>query len=442
MKKTYLEELKDYLRIKSVSTLPEYKGEIEKAWRFVKEKLEKEGFKVKIWHKKGANPVLLAHLKGGKRTILIYNHYDVQPAFLQEGWKADPFEPRLEGGKLIARGVADNKANFLFRLQAIRELKKEKGRLPVSIKWVIEGEEEIGSPNLDRLTKEYSGFFKDCELCFWETGGVNHKGEPVVVLGQKGILYVELCVEHGTRDLHSGFASMVDSAVWRLVHALSTLRDRKGNVLIEGFNELVVFPDATEWKLIEEEGFNPQGVLKNLGKKEFLGSEKDKKKILFRHYFGGTCNIAGLWAGFTVPGRIKTIIPYKACCKIDFRLVNAQTPERVLRLLKEHLKKKGFEDVKVKKLVSLPASKTSPSHPLVERFLDIVKQEYGKIEVKITSGGSGPRYYLLDRFGIPGVTFGANHTGSKSHGPEENIRVRDYFKALKVFKKLLTELAK
>lgn len=364
-------------------------------------------------------------------TLLIYNHYDVQPAGDEKLWESKPFEPEVRDGHIYARGVADNKGNLLMRLQAIRYYLENYGDLPIRIIYLVEGEEEIGSPNLDALAKAYGHLWKDADLCIWETGGVNEEGSPHTELGMKGVTYLELHSKLGDHDLHSGEASMFESPVWRLVQALNTLRSPEGKVLIDGIREQIKPPAERELQMIKDQMFDLQETLRSEGRDSFLNNEKDKDNILKFHYFEPTCNICGIWGGFMEPGGIKTIIPMEATAKIDLRLVADLDASQIAGMIRAHLDKRGFTDIEVKELIALPVGKTDVNNRFLERSHMLLEEAYGvKPDVTVTSGGSGPFYYIASQFNIPVFHIGALYPANRSHAPNENIRVKDYQKGL------------
>lgn len=394
----------------------------------------------------GSFKYILADLKApkdsnSKRTVLIYNHYDVQPEAPLDEWESAPFVPTLRDGKLFARGVADNKGDLLARIQAVRQLLDETGDLPVNIKWLIEGEEEIGSPHLKNLQEKHGNFWKDADVCIWEEGWVDGSGAPIMPLGMKGILCVELECSFNKSDLHSRNAVLVDSPVWRLIQALNTLRDTKGNVTLDGFYEHALTPTKAELKLMQETDFDVSMYMEGVGGEKAL--EKDSSHAQERLYFKGSANICGIWGGYTEPTSVKTIVPNKATVKLDFRLVANQDPADILAKLRKHLDKRGFTDVLIIPNVSLMPTKTSIDNVYVEKCLNVLKREY-KVPpvIEITSLGGGPTYNVAAVYDIPVVKIGVGYPGSRMHAPNENIRLDDYFKAMEVFIEYLFEVAK
>lgn len=440
----YIEELKAFCAQPSVSA--ENRG-MQEMVNIVEGKLKDLGADVKRVTVEDSFPFLLAELKAKtnsekKKTVLIYNHYDVQPEEPVELWETPPFEPTEKDGKLYVRGVSDNKGNMLLRIQAVRELlAKFDNDLPVNIKWLIEGEEEIGSPHLHGLQHEYGDFWKDSDVCIWETGGVTVDGAPTLTLGMKGILYIELECAFNDHDLHSGNAVVVDSPVWRLISALSTLRDKDGNVTLEGFYENVLAPSAKELELLEDSSYDPIKTVASLGAEKTLVRTENTLEFRKQLYFRGTANICGIWAGYTVEGGIKTVLPNKATAKIDFRLIPNQNSDDILDKLNAHLVKRGFNDITVRKLISEECGKSNIEDPSIQTCIAVMTETYGvKPQIGIINPASGPIYPITSVYDIPVVQIGASHPGSNAHAPNENIVLEHYVKAIECFKAYLKSL--
>ncbi len=438
--KKQIEELKEILKQPSIAA--KNQG-MQKMAEKIEQKLKELGAETKKIQVENSYPYIYAEIGEGPKTLLIYDHYDVQPCDNIDLWESDPFEPEIRDGKLYARGVSDNKGYFMLRVQAIREILEEDNKLPIKIKFLVEGEEEIGSPNLHTLSEEYGYLWEDADICLWESGGVNENDEPEMALGQKGITYIELSCEKGERDLHSGNASFVDSPVWRLVHALSTLRDKNGKVTVPELQKQIKEPTEKEEEIIKNKKWDGDKLLESFGREEFLAGRSKQEEVLNNHYFAGTCNICGIWGGFTELGGIKTVIPNKATAKIDFRLVADQDSTRVADFIRDHLDKNGFDDVKVKELLNEPVSKSDINNPLLQKVVSIIGEGYGTdVQLAVTAGSSGPGYYVASKYNMPIFHLGGGYPGTKAHAPNENVRLEDYFKVIEVTKKVIRELGK
>ena len=293
------------------------------------------GFQTQRLYAEGAPPAIYGELHGrSDYTILLYNHYDVQPPEPLELWHSSPFEPTVHNGKLYARGVSDNKAEIASRLIAIRALRAVYGELPITIRWIIEGEEEIGSPHFGAIAKTYSSLLQ-ADGCLWEGSGFDPTDRPHLGLGTKGLLYVQLDIQGTGIDAHSGSAPILPSAAWRLVQALATLRSPEGQVLIPGFYDAVLPPSAAQLSAIIDQT-DQDAELREAYKVEHFVDNLSGAELRKREAFTPTCNIAGLASGYTGEGS-KTVLPAKAMAKIDFRLVPEQNPDDILEKLQAHL---------------------------------------------------------------------------------------------------------
>ena len=444
-KEKYVIELAEFCNQPSVAA--EDRGTREMVG-LVSKRLKKLGAEVQIVTVNSSHRYILAELKAktnsdNKKTVLIYNHYDVQPEGTVEKWHSEPFKLTLKGDKAFARGVADNKGDMLCRIQAVELMLSQNNDLPVNIKWVIEGEEEIGSIHLPQLQQEYGNFWKDCAVCIWEDGAVDGELTPKLPLGMKGILYVELSCEFNENDLHSRNATVVDSPVWHLLNALNTLRNEKGEVLVEGFYDDALQPTPEETKIMEVEDFTIENLVEGASEAHVLIKNDTKLQALNKLYYKGTANICGIWAGNTKEGSISTSIPNKAYAKLDFRLVPNQKPKDILEKLRKHFDKRGFQDVKVNEMVSLECSKTKIENEYVQKCIKVLKEGYGKEPViTIVSLGGGPEHNVSGVYNIPTVRLGVGYPDTRIHGPNENIRISDYLKSIEIFVKYLEEVAK
>ena len=426
-------------KIVSFESIASNKPAIKQTVNFLTKKLGTIGFKVEIVNTPGVNPIIIAEIGSGKKTINIYNHYDVQPAEEPELWTGSPFQLSESNGKLIARGIADNKGNLMSRIHAIEELLKDGIKLKNKIRFIIEGEEEIGSPGLVKFSEDYESILKDADLCVWEMGKIGPKGNPVMVLCMKGILYVEVTTTIGELDLHSAKASLFDSAIWKHLEVLNSIRSEQGDILVPGINELIEKPSTEEYALLDRLAENKKFLLESNGRENFINSA-DQRTAFASLYFKPTANICGINGGFNQPGKIKTVLPKTITSKIDFRLVAGMDPEKVLELLEKHLSNKGFTHTKINKLIAVPVGKTDMSNEAFQKGLAIIKSSYKKeVDLQMTTGGTGPYYYLASKFNVPVINFGCGHEGSNEHAPNENIFINDYDAAKSAMKELVQE---
>ncbi len=398
---------------------------IEPCSNLVADMLRQRGFTAKIMPTTG-NPVVYGEAPGAsERTLICYNHYDVQPAEPFDLWTSPPFEMTRRDGKLYARGVADDKGEIVGRLAAIDAVKHVLGQLPSRIKFVIEGEEEMASPSLAGFIEQNAAALAG-DACIWEFGSADSDGVPIEYLGLRGICYVELSVECLTLDAHSGLGgSIFPNAAWRLVWALASLKGTDGRVRIPGFYDQVQLPSARDMELLAKLPDRAAEMRQTYGIREFLngleGTELRREEV-----FVPTCTICGLTSGYQGPGS-KTVLPAKASAKVDFRLVLNQTPEDIFAKLRAHLDAEGFSDVQATMLGGGRPARTDPDHPFIQLVCNAAQDVYGHApHIWPMIGGSGPNYLFSHHLGVPIATLGAGYPGSRAHAPDENLRI-DYF---------------
>jgi acetylornithine deacetylase/succinyl-diaminopimelate desuccinylase-like protein len=383
------------------------------------------GFRVELVPTDGA-PVVLGQMAGrGERTLLLYNHYDVQPVDPLDEWTTPPFEPHIRDGLFYARGAADNKGAIVSRVCALEAYLAHRSTPPVSITWVIEGEEEIGSLHLHQFVAQHTDLLQGAYGCVWEAGGKNARDRYEIALGCKGLLYVELRARGAARDLHSALAATIGSPAWRLVWALNSLKGSDERVRIPGFYDDVrpISPAQrqalAEWDYPEEEARALYGV------DEFLGGLSGNR-LKERLVFGPTCNVDGFHAGYGGPGS-KTVLPCQASAKLDFRLVPDQDPAQILSLLRAYLDAQGFGDVEIQASDGEHPSAGDPAHSFVQAAVRAAERVYGHHPALIPMmSGTGPVHLLCGQFGVPMVTAGVGYAGSRGHAPDEHIRIADF----------------
>ena len=371
----------------------------------VEELLVGAGFTTRQLHA-GEGPAAVYGEQRGRSeyTLLLYNHYDVQPVDPIDLWESAPFEPVLRDGKLYARGTADNKGELAVRLAVIRAFRDADGGLPLSVRWIIEGEEEVGSPHFDEIVRLNADDLR-ADGCLWEGGPARlSDGRAAIGLGFKGMLAVRLDIELLKSDAHSAAAVVAPSAAWRLVEALTSLRDRDGTVRVDGFYGPVREPSKAERRAIAEGSAAIEaGLRESLGIDSFIDNVTGAD-LRERLSFGPTCNIAGIKSGYSGPG-VKTVLPAVASAWLDFRLVPDQRPDQVLAFLQSHLKRHGFDDVEVTVLGAAEPAGTAIDDPFVQRVVRIAAQITGQPPSIIPRiGGTLPIIASLQRhLDVPGV---------------------------------------
>ena len=430
-KNDLLDELVEFLSMPSISAQTDDEGSFQECAEWVRGKLEEAGAGARLVETDG-HPVVYAEIGSGDKTLLSYGHYDVQPPEPLELWESNPFKPEVKDGTIFARGVADDKGDVMARIQALRLYQEEHGPLPFKLKFLIEGEEEVGSPNLPGFVRSNAELLT-ADACLWEGSMKDEAGRPMIFCGTKGMLYVELRTKGASHDLHSMYGGLAPNPAWRLVQALRTIKDENGEITLDGLEELIEPPSKEDLKAIEEIPFDEPALKASWGVEAFdrnLTGKEALKEYLLRP----TANIAGIQSGYTGPGS-KTIVPSEAFVKMDIRLVAGQSPEPVLELLRSHLRKRGFENVEIAYLNGVEAAKTPISSPVVRTAVETWR-ELGARDAVIypTIGGSGPTSLVATELGIPTIMTGAVlNPESRIHAPNESVRLDDYFESVAYF---------
>lgn len=405
----------------------------------VADMLRQRGFAVEIIPTEGA-PVVYGERKGrSDKTLLFYNHYDVQPAEPLELWDSPPFEPSLRDGLLYGRGVSDDKGHLVSRLFAIDALLGVDGELPCNVKFAVEGEEETGSVSLEPFVRDHRQKLA-ADACVWEFGYVDHRDVPIQFLGLRGICYVELSVETAKIDVHSGTGgSIFPNAAWRLVWALNTLKGPDERIKIPGHYDKVIPPSERDRQLMAALPEIAEEYTSRYGIDHFLKGLTGGVELKLAEVFEPTCTICGLDSGYQGPGS-KTVLPRRASAKVDFRLVPDQDPDEVLAALRAHLDEQGFSDVQITYHGGVPAARTDPDDPFVGLVVEAARDVYGvPMEVVPMTGGSGPNHAFKHYLNLPIVTAGVGHPGTQAHAPNENMRVDLYLKGAKHILRILKE---
>lgn len=386
-------------------------------------------------------PVVYGEVKSNSnpgRTLLFYNHYDVQPVEPLELWDADPFSGKVEGNYVFGRGSADDKGELVTRIKAVEYYLKEKGDVPCDIKFIVEGEEEVGSVHVEQYLQKYCEKLA-CDGVIWEFGYVDAKDRPIISLGMKGLLYVELVARGPSRDAHSSLAVLIENPAWRLVSALSTLRDPKGRILIKDWYKEVKEFTREELDVIAHEPFDEIEFKKEYGLTEFVAQAEgaDIKKALVGM---PTCNIAGLTSGYTGEGA-KTVLPARAMAKIDFRLVPDMVPERQLERLKAHLAELGYGDIEIVFIHGEAAARTPISDPFVKQVERAAKESFGSAIVSVSSAGTGPMHSFAKVLRAPCISVGSTYMFARIHSPNEFARIDLLNKATKCICRIMENFA-
>ena len=432
-RQTFLEGLQTFLRIPSISTLSEHKPDIRRAAEFVRGELSAAGLQnAELIEGKG-NPLVYAEWSGarGKPTLLLYGHYDVQPPDPLDEWKSPPFEPAIRGNDIFARGSSDDKGQTYILMKAVEGLLKTTGRLPVNVKFLIEGEEETGGEHIEayvstrpKRLKADAAVICDTEMFAPEL--------PTICIGLRGIVYAELHVQGANHDLHSGvYGGAAPNPLQAIAEILATLKDRDGHIRIPGFYDRVVPPSAKEREAWARLPFNEaEYTHKEMGVKELVG--EPEVPLFERLWARPTLEVHGIRGGFTGEGA-KTVIPAKAVAKISTRLVADQRPDEAIAQLKEAVRQAWRKGVtaELKVIHSAAPSLVNPDNPFIRDAAQAMTEVFGKETVYIRSGGSIPIVGLFDQYlGIPSVMLGFGLPDDNLHAPNEKFHLPNFYRGI------------
>jgi len=420
----------EVIRLASQSSVSARKEGIEECAALVETMTKATGATTRVLRLDGAAPLVYGELKSNrsKKTVLFYNHYDVQPEEPLELWKSPPFRPEIRDGAIYGRGVSDDKGELVSRLKIAESYLKTEGELPCNVKFCFEGEEETGSVHLGDYVSKFSDLFK-ADAVVWEYGTVDTKGTPMVTLGVKGMIYLEFVLKSLAAEAHSSYAAALPSAPWRLVRLLNILKDENERILVPGWYDGVTNLAEDELGVLQDMPFDGDEFRKTYGAERFLGgmgSEQAKKALIQRP----TGNIAGIWAGYMGPGS-KTVLPKEIHAKMDFRLVPDQDPEDLWKKMRKYLDDNGFADVEMQLESMEPAARTSYKDPFAQAAIKAAEKTYGKKPiVQLGSPGTGPLYLFTRRYNMPSVDIGVSALDGGIHAPNENLKLENLRKGM------------
>ncbi len=436
----YLDELKAFLRIPSISTLSAHKPDIQRAAEFVRNALEMAGLDQAQLIQGDGNPLVYAEWLGapGKPTLLLYGHYDVQPAEPLNEWKSPPFEPDIRDGNIYARGSADDKGQTYILVKAVAGLLAQHGRLPVNVKFLIEGEEETGGEVIEHYVASKPARIKADAAVICDTE-MFAPGLPTICVGLRGIVYGELHVQSAEHDLHSGmYGGAAPNALQAAAEIICALKDRDGRIRIPGFYDRVQPPSDKERAAWAQLPFNQdEFTRKEVGAKELTG-EPDIA-VLERLWARPTCEVHGISGGFTGEGA-KTVIPARAVAKISTRLVADQRPDEALAQIQRAVAQacpKGIT-AEYRPIHSAPPSLVNPDNRFIAQAAEAMRQVWGRETVYIRAGGSIPIAGLFDQhLGIPSVMMGFGLPDDNLHAPNEKLHLANFFNGIEAVARYL-----
>jgi len=440
----YVEELKDYIRIPSISTLESHKPEMQRCAEFVQKKLFDAGMtKAEIFQTAGHPIVYGERIESTDLpTVLIYGHYDVQPVDPLDLWNNPPFEPIISDGKIWARGANDDKGQAYTHFKAVEAFYQVNGKLPVNVKFLIEGEEEIGSSNLSKFLKEQSELLK-CDAILISDTSMYDVGVPTITYGLRGLLYMEVEVTGPNRDLHSGsFGGSVANPINELAKIISKLQDKNGKATIPNF-----YKDVQKLTKTERENFKK---LKH-SDKEFA-KEVDVKLLqgeagfstLERLWVRPTLDCNGIVGGFTEKGA-KTVLPSKALAKISMRLVPDQDPKKIAKDFEKHIKSLAPKSVKVDvRMIHYGYPVVAPvNNDAIKAAAEACSKAFGRKTVFTREGGSIPIVVdLMKSLKAPAILMGLGIDSDNIHSPNEHFRLENFQKGILSSAYFLNEFSK
>ena len=430
----FLEELKELLRIPSVSTLPDHKGDVERAAEFVSQKLRDAGMENVEQIVDGGHPLIYADWlhAPGKPTVLCYGHYDVQPADPLELWNSPPFEPVERDGNLYARGSADDKGQMYIHIKAVESLMKTAGALPVNVKFLIEGEEEVGGASIAKYVAANPEKLK-ADVALVSDTNMYAPGLPTLNIGLRGLIYMEVEASGPARDLHSGgYGGAAPNAVFGLIELLAKVKNARGEIKVPGIYEQVLPPSEEERASWESLPFNEKSFLKNeVGSTKLTG--ETKYSVFERIWARPTFEVHGIAGGFTGAGS-KTVIPAKAVAKVSFRLVPNQDPDTVIAAFEAFVQKNAPKGVTmtVRVLGKGPGLLVNTDHPAMQVAARAFSQIYSARTVFTRSGGSIPIVGdFAEHLHIPTLLMGFGLPDDGLHSPNEKFNIGQFEKGIK-----------
>jgi acetylornithine deacetylase/succinyl-diaminopimelate desuccinylase-like protein len=439
----FLDELKAFVSIPSVSTLPQHSGDVRRAADWLLEQLRGMDMTGELIPLDGGHPIVYAEWRNapGKPTMLIYGHYDVQPVDPVHEWTSPPFEPTIRGDDLYARGACDDKGQVFAVIKGLESILRSDGALPLNVKVIVEGEEEIGSPGIYKWIDRH-GRKLACDFAWVSDGGLFAPGLPMITTGLRGLVYTEVEVRGPSHDLHSGqHGGAAPNPVNAVASIIAGLKDRRGRVTVPRFYAAVREPSPEEKTSWERLPFNEEAYLKELGIAVAPGEQGFG--ILERRWARPTLDVHGIAGGWTGAGS-KTVIPSRVVAKISMRLVPDQRAVTIYKSFVKKVKKLAPEgvEVEVRELASGDPVLVDPKAKPVQVAAGVAKQVWGADPVFTREGGSVPIVAKFDRvLKVPTVLFGFGLPDDNLHAPNEKFHIPNFYKGIETVIRFIQQIA-
>ncbi len=441
----HLEELKELLRIPSISSLSEHTQDVRRCAEWLAAALERAGLEhVRVLPTEG-HPVVYAdwlHAGGERPTVLIYGHYDVQPVDPLELWHSPPFEPEVRDGRLYARGAVDDKGQLFVHIKAVEALLRETRSLPVNVRFLVEGEEEVGSAHLEDFIERNRDLLA-ADVAVISDTSLFAPDVPSITYGLRGLVYLQVDVRGPSSDLHSGsYGGSVANPAEALARIIAGLKDERGRVTVPGFYDRVRDLEEHEREQWRSLPFDEAAYTRELGVEELYGEEG--YSTLERLWARPTLEVNGIWGGFIGEGS-KTVLPAEAHAKISSRLVPNQDPDEIARLLAEHIERTAPRGVRVevRRMHGGRPAVVPPDHPAMEAASRAVERGFGKSPVLIREGGSIPVVASFEvLLGAPTLLVGFGLPEGNAHAPNEWLLLDHFYAGIRTSVALLEELGR
>jgi len=428
----YVEELKELVKIASISGSPEHKEEVKLCARFLRDKMEEIGFMRTELYETSGNPIIYGEWleAPGKPTVLIYGHYDVQPVDPLDMWETSPFEPDVRHGKMYGRGTVDDKGQIYIHLKAIESWLKVEDALPLNVKFIVEGEEEVGSENLGLFLVKHQKLL-EADVALISDTPMFRKGMPSICYGLRGLAYFQINLRGSNQDLHSGsFGGALKNPIHALTDIVNRLKEKNGRIAIPGFYDDVVDIGPEEREALAGLPFDEEAYRKEIGAPKLYG--ESGYSVLENIWCRPTLDVCGIWGGFTEEGA-KTIIPAEAHAKVSMRLVPNQNPEKIGTLFEEYIDSIVSPEmfVTVDRMHGGKPFLGNTHHYAFEAARKALERGFGAQTVYIREGGSIPVLQTLsDSLNLPCLLIGFGLPNENAHAPNEWLDLENYHKGI------------